>query len=58
MMGKQTCIGLERVTGRKARGLQTKEIGCKCQMFFISLKQQEETTYVSDFFPSLYKFKN
>ena len=24
----------ERVTGRKARGLQTKEIGCKCQTFF------------------------
>ena len=24
----------ERVTGRKARGLQTEEIGCKCQTFF------------------------
>ena len=27
----------ERVTGRKARGLQTEEIGFKCQTFFISL---------------------
>ena len=24
----------ERVTGRKARGLQMEEIGCKCQTFF------------------------
>jgi len=27
---------IERVTGRKARGLQTEEIGFKCQTFFIS----------------------
>ena len=33
----------ERVTGRKARGLQTEEIGCRCQTFFISLKRQEGT---------------
>ena len=33
----------ERVTGRKARGLQMEEIACKCQTFFLSLKQQEET---------------
>ena len=26
----------ERVTGRKARGLQTEEIGCKCQKFSLS----------------------
>ena len=26
----------ERVTGRKTRGLQTEEIGCKCQIFFLS----------------------
>ena len=32
----------ERVTGRKARGLQMEEIACKCQTFF-SLKRQEET---------------
>ena len=37
----QTQLG-EMVTGRKARGLQTEEIGCKCQTFFLSLKQQEE----------------
>ena len=28
--------------GRKARGLQTEETGCKYQMFSISLKRQEE----------------
>ena len=27
----------ERVTGRKARGLQIEEIGCKCQTFFTSI---------------------
>ena len=32
----------ERVTGRKARGLQMEEIACKYQTF-LSLKQQEET---------------
>ena len=48
----------ERVTGRKARGLQTEEIGCKCLTFFyISLKWQEETNYCYTFSPSLYKFK-
>ena len=26
----------ERVTGRKARGHQMKEIGCRCQAFFLS----------------------
>ena len=36
---------IERVTGRKARDLQTEEIGCKCQTFFISLKWQKETNY-------------
>ena len=35
---------IERVAGRKARGLQMEKIGCKCQAFFyLSLKQQEET---------------
>ena len=34
--------GSERVTGRKARGLQMEEIACKYQTF-LSLKQQEET---------------
>ena len=36
---------IERVTGRKARGLQTEERGCKRQAFFISLKRQKETNY-------------
>ena len=49
----------ERVTGRKARSLQTEEIGCKCQMvFYLSLKRQEETNYKCQiFFPFLYKIK-
>ena len=49
----------ERVTGRKAKGLQTEEIGCKCQTFFISLLscRRKQTTSVRFFSPSLYKFK-
>ena len=35
----------ERITSRKARGLQTEEIGLKCQTIFLSLKLQEETNY-------------
>ena len=31
------CHPTERVTGRKVRGLQTEEIGWKCQTFFLSL---------------------
>ena len=43
--------GGERVTGGKARGLQMEEIGCKHQTYFyLSLKWQEETNYVSGFF--------
>ena len=41
----------ERVTGRKARGLQTEEIGCKCQTF-LSLSQVEKLT--SNMFSLLY----
>ena len=50
---------VERVTGRKARGLQTEEITCKCQTFFLSLKngRRKQTTCVKIFFPSLYKCK-
>ena len=42
----------ERVTGRKARGLQTEEIGCKCQTFFISplSGRRKQTTSVRFFF--------
>ena len=44
----------ERVTGRKVRGLQTEEIACKCQTFFISLLsgRRKQTTVI--FFPLLY----
>ena len=47
--------GPERVTGRKARGLQMEERGCKCQTFLSLLSGRRKET--SDFFPSLYKFK-
>ena len=45
----------ERVTCTKARGLQTEEIGCKCQTFVISLLsgRRKQATSVS-FFPLLY----
>ena len=47
----------ERVTGRNARGLQTEEIGCKCQTFFsLFLKWQEETNGLY-FFPFSVQFK-
>ena len=32
----------ERVTGRKARGLQTEEIGCKCQTFLSLLSARRK----------------
>ena len=39
-------IGGERVTGKKARGLQKDEIVCKFQTFLnFSLKLHEETNY-------------
>ena len=41
---KHHSLDYQTVTGRKAGGLQTEGIGCKCQMVFsLSLKQQEET---------------
>ena len=41
----------DRVTGRKAKGLQMEEVGCKRQTFFnLSLKQQEETNYKGQIF--------
>ena len=45
----------ERVTGRKARGLQMEEIACKCQTFLSLLSGRRKQS--SDIFPSLYKFK-
>ena len=42
----QYCIGTwnvsGRVTGRKARGLQTEEIGCKCQTFLSLLSDMRK----------------
>ena len=49
-------LATERVTGRKARGLQTEEIGCKCQTFLSLLSGRRKQTS-NIFFPSLYKFK-
>ena len=42
----------ERVTGRKARGLQMEEIGCKCQTFLALLSGRRKQT--SDIFFLLY----
>ena len=53
-LGRRATLG-ERVTGRKAGGLQVEEIGCKCQTFFSLLSGRRKQT--SDIFPSLYKFK-
>ena len=36
--------GSERVTGRKARGLQTEEIACKCQTFLSLLSGRRKPT--------------
>ena len=44
--------GNERITDRKARGLQMEEIGCKCQTCFISLSSSRgNKLQVSDGFP-------
>ena len=40
----------ERVTGRKARGLQTEEIACKCQTFLSLLSGRREPTIDMFFF--------
>ena len=52
-------LGFERVSGRKAGGLQMEEIDCKCQTYFLSLLsgRKKQTTSVKIFSPSLYKFK-
>ena len=44
----------ERITGKKARGLQMEEIGCKCQIFFISLLSGRRKQTSDIFFPLLY----
>ena len=43
----------KRVTGKKARGLQTDEIGCKGQTFFYLLSGRRKQTSVR-FFPPFY----
>jgi len=51
--------GTERVTGRKARGLQTGNRLQVSDIFYLCLKLQEETNYKCQvFFPFLYKFKS
>ena len=52
--GSSSSLTSERVTGRKAVGLQMGEIGFKCQAFFLSLKGQEETNYKCPIFSLLY----
>ena len=53
----QAFLGLtsERVTGRKDRGLQTEEIGCKCQTFLSLLSGRRRQT--SNIFFFSIKFK-
>ena len=51
-LGLSENIPSERVTGRKARGLQTEEIGCKCQTFLSHLSGRRKHT--SDIFFLLY----
>ena len=45
--------GNERVTDRKARGLQMEETGYKCQTFFLSLSsgRRKQTLSVRFWFP-------
>jgi len=45
----------ERVTGRKARGLQREEIACKRQTFLSLLRGNRKQIVI--FLSSLYKFK-
>ena len=51
---RNMCQRSERVTGRKARGLQTEETACKCQTLFSLLSSRRK---LAIFFPSLYTFK-
>jgi len=45
-----------RVTGRKTRGLQMEEIGCKCQIFFLisPLSGRRKQTLYGNVFLKLY----
>ena len=42
--GQRSLVGCERVTGRKARGLQMEEIACKCQTFLSLLSGRRKQT--------------
>ena len=44
LMGKFKMVETERVTGRKARGLQIEEIACKCQTFLSLLSGRRKQT--------------
>ena len=47
-------FGIERIAGRKATGLQTKEIGCKCQTSIFSLLGGRKKQTSVTLFPLLY----
>ena len=52
-------MGHERVTGRKARGPKTGEIGYKCQTFFVSLlRGRRKQLQVSGFFVAFFFFSS
>ena len=51
--GKHLFLGSERVTGRKARGLQMEKRGCRCQTFLSLLSGRKKQT--SDVSFLLYK---
>ena len=51
-LNQEEIESIERVTGRKARGLQMEEIGCKCQTFLSLLSGRRKQT--SDIFFLLY----
>ena len=51
--GPLPCNTFERVTGRKARGLQTEETACKCQTF-LSLLRGRKRKQTSNIFFLLY----
>ena len=42
---KQQQFHCERVTGRKARGLQTEEVGCNCQIFALKILYCHDDTW-------------
>ena len=51
---KDHSLDYQTVTGRKARGFQMGEIGCKCQTFLISLLSSRRKQASVTFFPLLY----